>query len=128
MIFSFQPFAAGMSLSSLRPAWLIHPAPGSCEPADCLPLCRPVRSPTGCLPGDQSSGDGSRVERHRFAQSPTHDALRRDPEHLWIKAPPEFGAAGVQDLRLASYLDAPDTPGLTAGSRRSLAMRHMSGS
>jgi hypothetical protein len=34
---------------------------------------------------------------------------------LWIKTPPEFGAAGVQDLRLASYLDASDTPGAHRG-------------
>jgi hypothetical protein len=36
---------------------------------------------------------------------------RLDPR-LWVKAQPELGSARVQNLRLSSYLDAPDTPRL----------------
>src|SRR2546426_1198919 len=64
---------------------------------------------------DRSSGDGSRVVRERLAQSPTDDALGRDPEHLWIKAGPDLGAAGVQDLGVAPDFDAPHTPGVHRG-------------
>src|SRR2546427_12697485 len=66
-------------------------------------------------PSDRSSGDGARVVRERLAQSPTDDALGRDPEHLWIKAGPDLRAAGVQDFCVAPDLDALHTPGVHRG-------------